>query len=320
MDRRRLVGIALIVISACSFGSGGLFASPVYAAGVDWMVLLAWRFLIGGAIAWAWLLLSAQRRAALRAISRRELLVTLGLGALYVGNSATYYWSLETVPVSLAALIVYIYPAVVAVLSIRFARRLHGRRPWVALAVALTGSALALGGIPSTEMPPLSGLILIVASPLIYAVWIILAARFSGERSDGDGVDSGAATSIAMPIMMVATASVYWIGTVATGRSVLPSAIPTEAWPGILGVAVIATAVAIQAFYAGARRIGAAQASLVSTIEPVWTIALAAILLGEVLTPVQLLGGSLVLVGVLVAQTGPPDERPVELELRIADE
>jgi drug/metabolite transporter (DMT)-like permease len=320
MDRHRLVGIALIVISACSFGSGGVFASPVYAAGVDWMVLLAWRFLIGGAIAWAWLLLSAQRRAALRAISRRELFVTLGLGALYVGNSATYYWSLETVPVSLAALIVYIYPAVVAVLSIRFARRLHGRRPWVALAVALTGSALALGGIPSTEMPPLSGLILIVASPLIYAVWIILAARFSGERSHGGGVDSGAATAIAMPIMMVATASVYWIGTFVTGRSVLPSAIPTEAWPGILGVAVIATAVAIQAFYAGARRIGAAQASLVSTIEPVWTIALAAILLGEVLTPVQLLGGALVLVGVLVAQTGPPDERPVELELRIADE
>jgi drug/metabolite transporter (DMT)-like permease len=320
MDRRRLVGIALIVISACSFGSGGLFASPVYAAGVDWMVLLAWRFLIGGAIAWAWLLLSAERRAALRAISRRELLVTLGLGALYVGNSATYYWSLETVPVSLAALIVYIYPAVVAVLSIRFARRLHGRRPWVALAVALAGSALALGGIPSTEMPPLSGLILIVASPLIYAVWIILAARFSGERSHGAGVDSGAATAIAMPIMMVATASVYWIGTFVTGRSALPSAIPTEAWPGILGVAVIATAVAIQAFYAGARRIGAAQASLVSTIEPVWTIALAAILLGEILTPVQLLGGALVLVGVLVAQTGPPDERPVELELRIADE
>jgi drug/metabolite transporter (DMT)-like permease len=322
MDRRRLVGIALVVVSACSFGSGGIFASPVYAAGVDWMVLLAWRFLIGCAVAWAWLLLSTKRRAALRAISRRDLLVTLGLGVLYVGNSATYYWALETVPVSLAALIIYIYPAVVAVLSIRFARRLHGRRPWIALAVALAGSALALGGIPSTEMPPVSGLVLIVASPLIYAVWIILAARFSGERShrEGDAEVDEAATAIAMPIMLVATAAVYWVGAIVTGRPVMPASVPVEAWPGILGVALVATALAVQTFYAGARRIGAAQASLVSTIEPVWTIALAAILLGQVLTPVQLVGGVLVIIGVLIAQSGPQDELPPELELRLADE
>ena len=80
------------------------------------------------------------------------------LGVLYTGNSGTYYAGLETVPVSLAALIVYIYPAVVAVLSLRYGRRLEGRRAWFALGLALVGVALALGGIPDDALPPISGL------------------------------------------------------------------------------------------------------------------------------------------------------------------
>jgi drug/metabolite transporter (DMT)-like permease len=62
--------------------------------------------------------------------------------------------------------------------------------------------------------------------------------------------------------------------------------------------------VPVQAFYAGAQRIGAAQASLVSTVEPLWTIAAAAVIYGERLQPIQLVGGTLILVGVVVSQTG----------------
>ncbi len=321
MDRRRLEGIALVAISACSFGSGGLFAAPVYAAGVDWMTLLAWRFVFGAALLWAWVLVSGGRRRLLRTLTRREVLVTLALGLLYVGNSGTYFWALETVPVSLAALIIYIYPAVVAVLSIRWARRLPGRRPWVALAVALAGVVLAIGGIPSTEIPPLTGLVLIVVSPLIYSVWIVMAARFSGEhRRTGPATGGDDASVVAMPVMLLATLAAYWVMALGTGRPVLPAQIPAEAWPGMLGVGVVSTAVAVQTFYAGARRIGAAQASLVSTIEPVWTITLAALLLGQALTATQLVGAVLVIAGVVIAQTAPPGEGPEPLEVRLADE
>ncbi len=324
MDRRRIEGLVLVIVSACAFGSGGLFAGPVYAAGVDWMTLLAWRFTFGEVILLTWLLLSAERRRMLRSLGRREVLLILGLGLFYVGNTGTYYWSLETVPVNLAAVIIFIYPAVVAVLSIRFARGLPGRRPWIALGMALLGSVLAIGGIPRTEMPPVSGLVLIVLSPLIYAVWIILAARFSGEhRRTGPepaDVEPAGAQVVAMPVMLVATLAFYWAAALLTARPVLPWQIPVEAWPGLIGVGVVATAIAAQTFYAGARRIGAAQASLVSTIEPVWTIALAAILLGQVLTPVQLIGGVLVIIGVVIAQTAPPGTGPEPQEVRLADE
>ena len=51
VNRTRLVGVGLVVISAISFGSGGLFARPAYAAGIDWLTLMAWRFLLAGGLA-----------------------------------------------------------------------------------------------------------------------------------------------------------------------------------------------------------------------------------------------------------------------------
>jgi drug/metabolite transporter (DMT)-like permease len=317
MDRTRLIGIALVVISACGFGSGALFAKPIYANGVNWMTLLSWRFVFAAALSWGWLLIWPSRRRVLRSLSRRRVMVLLALGIFYMANTGTYYAGLETVDASLAALIVYIYPTLVAVMAIRFGRRLEGRRAWGALALATTGIALALGGINPSHAPPLYGLVVMFGSPIIYAVWIVLAARLSGERSRGD--EAGGAppydsetTADSEPsdsaptaaIMLTATAVGWTAAAVIFGRPVLPSEVPMDAWWALFGIGLLATALAMQAFYAGARRIGAAQASLVSTVEPVYTITLAALLLHESLTPIQILGGIMVIMGVLIAQTG----------------
>ena len=322
MDRRRLGGIALILLSAAGFGSGSLFAQPVYGAGVDWLVLSAWRFLFGAVLAWVWLLASPVRRRGLRAFDRRAALVALALGVLYVGNSGAYYASLETVSPSLAGLIVFTYPALVAVVALRFGQRLEGRRAWLALGIALVGVALTIGGIDPGHAPPVTGLLLVIASMLIYVVWIVLAARLSGERRDtvGGDSDSGAAASAATALMMSATTAVYWSWSVLAGRPVLPGQIPGEAWTGLIGVGVVSTFVAIQSFYAGAQRIGAAQASIISTVEPIWTIVLAYLLFGFTLTPIQLAGGVLIIAGVLLAQTGPGASRSPAPAVRLADE
>ena len=322
MDRRRVTGIALVLASAAGFGSGSLFAQPVYQAGVSWLVLSSWRFLFGAGLTWAWLLISPERRRGLRVLDRRAVIAAAALGLLYVGNSGTYFAGLETVSPSLAALIVYLYPALVAVLSLRIGRRLHGRRAWLALVVASAGVALALGGIDPTATPPLGGLLLILASPIIYSVWIVLSARLSGERHDsvGHAAAGGASATAATALMMSATASVYWVGALGSGQPVLPAEIPSGAWFGLVGVGVLSTFVAIQTFYGGAQRVGAAQAALISTVEPIWTIALAGLLFGIGLTPIQLAGGVLIIAGVLVAQTGPAADRAPGPAVRVADE
>lgn len=318
-----VVGILLTIVSAFGFGSGALFAKPVYAAGVDWHTLMTWRFTLGASLSWIWVAATPGGRAAVATLDRRAVYVAIALGVLYTGNSSTYFAGLETVPASLAALIVYIYPAVVAVLTLRLGRRLEGQRAWGALALALVGVALAVGTIDAAEVPPTTGLVLMVASPLIYSVWIVLSARLAGERRagvgrDGRGGASGAHPLAAGAVMMTATATAFWVSALAVGRPVLPAQIPPDAWGGIVGIGVVATFVAIQTFYAGAHRIGAARASLVSTVEPIWTIVLAGALFGEHLSGSQLIGGALILIGVVIAQTDPRTRGASKL--RIADE
>jgi drug/metabolite transporter (DMT)-like permease len=320
MPRAALVGIALTVISAFAFGSGALFAKPVYAEGVGWHVLMAWRFLVGAGLALGWLLLNARSRAGLFRMRRRDVAVSIGLGVLYTGNSGTYFAGLETVSASLSALIVYIYPAIVAVISLQVGHPLQGRRAWGALALALAGVALAVGNIGEIQASQVSGLLLIAASPVIYAVWIVLSARLSGEgrvtvgANAGDGVDPMAAGAL----MLTATAATYWVSALVLGRPVLPGQIPGGAWVGLIGIGIVSTFVAVLAFYSGAHRIGAARASIVSTVEPIWTITLAGLLFGERLLPLQLVGGAMILAGVVIAQTGRGTE--AASELRIADE
>ncbi|MEO5939258.1 MAG: DMT family transporter [Candidatus Limnocylindrales bacterium] len=312
MERRRAVGLVLIVISAAGFGSGTVLSKPIYGSGLDWLQLLAWRFTIGAALAWAWILLSPARRASIRRIGRRQAIVAVLLGLWYTGNAGTYYAGLETVPASLAGVLVYLYPAIVAVLSVRYATRLSGRRPWIALGIALVGVVLALGGIDLATPPPVAGIALILASPLIYAGWIVLSARLAGERSEHLApADAGAGrvddAAVASALMISATAVVFVGGALATGRPYLPSEIPGGAWPFLIAIGFLGTFLAIQTFYAGSRRIGAAQAALVSTVEPLIIVTLAFVFLHETLRPIQLVGAGLIIAGVLVAQTA---ERP----------
>ena len=321
MPRAIAFGIVLTIVSAFSFGSGPLFAKPVYAEGVGWHVLMAWRFLVGASLAWGWLLIHPHLRAALRRMRRRDVMISIALGVLYTGNSATYFAGLETVSASLAALIVYVYPALVAVTSLQVGHPLQGRRAWGALALALAGVALAVGNIDGASAPPLSGLLLIAASPVIYAVWIVLSARLSGE--DRAGVGAGTDTAVeplaAGTVMLSATAATYWVSALALGQPVLPAQIPAGAWFGLIGIGIVSTFVAVLAFYGGAHRIGAARASIVSTVEPIWTIVLAAFLFSESLGPLQLVGGAMILLGVVIAQTGGGLSSAAR-ELRIADE
>jgi drug/metabolite transporter (DMT)-like permease len=67
---------------------------------------------------------------------------------------------------------------------------------------------------------------------------------------------------------------------------------------------LVATVIPVTTFLAGLDRIGATNAAMVSTLEPVVTVLLAAWLLDEVLPPGAILGGALILVAVLLLAGG----------------
>jgi drug/metabolite transporter (DMT)-like permease len=327
----RGLGILLVLVSAAGFGSGALFVQPLYDAGMEPLAVLFWRFSSAALLAWGFLLVASRRRRSLWALPRRRVVVLLLLGTLYVGNSYAFIAALQVVSISLTSIIAYLYPAIVAVMATRFVRRLEGRRAWVALGISIVGVALTVGGIPAGELPPLWGLALAFANPIIYATWIVLQARLAGERptrasvpgrlgpgtsssreaitmppAEAQVVAAGPDPSPAVALMTTAAASAYALLLLGSGGSVSPLDVPGGAWPALLGLGLFATAIAIGAFYAGVKRVGGARASLISTVEPVYTVALAVLLFGEQLTTMQLAGGTLVIAAVILAETGRP--------------
>jgi drug/metabolite transporter (DMT)-like permease len=62
----------------------------------------------------------------------------------------------------------------------------------------------------------------------------------------------------------------------------------------------------VSLFFAGLQRVGPTTASIISTAEPVVTVLLAFLVFGELLGPVQLVGGALVLGAVLMLASRRP--------------
>jgi drug/metabolite transporter (DMT)-like permease len=232
-------------------------------------------------------------------ISRKELLTLLALGGVvYTGQALTYFVALRSLPASLVVLIAYIYPSLVVVAGWLFLRRSVSQWHWVALAGSFAGVALLVGG---TRFELSWALVLAIASPMIYTGYILI-----GER-----VMSSVPAVAASAVIMSGAAIAFCLLAALNHELALPR--NANGWAVAFGIALFPTMLAISLFMAGLPRVGAARAALVSTVEPVITVLLAVVLLGDRLSAVQVVGGVLVLLAVILVQAahlwkpGPPN-------------
>jgi len=72
----------------------------------------------------------------------------------------------------------------------------------------------------------------------------------------------------------------------------------------VLAIALLSTVVAIITFSAGLERVGPTSASVLSTFEPVTTVVLAAVFMGEAVSPLRIAGGALILMAVILLAKG----------------
>lgn len=293
MATRRPVAlaVALVALSAACFGAMAVFARWAYAAGVDlWGILLP-RFAIAAA---CFALIARLASIAPAPAGRRAGLAAMGGG--YVAQATCYFAALQFIPAGLVALLLYLFPLFVVLLARALGHeRLTGRR-LLALAASLAGTALALGTAPlgGGGLDP-RGIALAVGAAAIYAGYIVLGARAT------QGVHPIAASGRVMASGTAILAAIV-AARLASGH---PVAFPsdTAGWGAVLAAATVSTVLAVSTFFAGLKVLGPSRASMISTLEPVVTVALAAALLGEVLQPSQFAGGALVLAGAWLLAT-----------------
>jgi drug/metabolite transporter (DMT)-like permease len=278
--RGTALGVAYVVASAVCFGTLPIFARLAFASGVDTSTLLLLRFSIAAAIMWVVL---AARGAALP--RGRGLAMLAGMGAIgYAGQAFSYFTAVSLASAGLAALLLYLYPALVAILSrVVFRHPLSGAQV-LAIGMALLGSLLTIGR--AGDGTPL-GVFFGVLAALIYSVYILTGGRLPA------GITATASTTV-----VSSSAAVIFAGVVLLRGAHLPRT--PVGWAAVLAIAIVCTVLAVAFFLAGLERLGPVRASVFSTIEPATTLVLAAALLGEQLTILRVAGGALILGAVLL--------------------
>src|SRR5215212_8529717 len=181
----------------------------------------------------------------------------------------------------------YAAPALVALGAFALGRERPDRRRIGALALASAGVVLVLAGGGTGELDAL-GAALALGAAGAYTVYILASDRMAATTPPvpfAASVVTGAAVAFAVAALVRGDLHV-------SGEGLM--------WTAVL--ASVSTVMPIVLFMAGLARVGPSTASIASTIEPPFTVALAWIVFGETLGALQLAGGALVLSAVVLLQ------------------
>src|SRR5688572_26822628 len=165
----KLIGILFIAISAASFGTLAIFGRYAYDDGMDIFTVLFLRF--GLSAAFMTVILILRREPFPRG---RILAQLIGMGTLgYVGQSFLYLTAINYASAGLVALLLYLYPFFVTILSMIFLHEKVSFIKGIALVLALTGTALTVGPVSGQMI----GALMAIAAALIYSVYIMVGTN-----------------------------------------------------------------------------------------------------------------------------------------------
>ena len=299
-------GLVLVLAAATLWGTGGLVATLAYnRTDLTAIDVATWRLAVAALAALPLLLRFGQRSSSRRV----RVLGVRPWGAAAVGAGlawyqVSYFAAVERAGVSLSTFIALgAAPVLVAVAE----AALHRRRPdavvLAAMAVALTGLVLLVGGpvdlAPARHGNVLLGALLALGSATGYAVVTVVSGRV---RGDDDPRAFAART--------------FWVGALALLPVALVGAggldVPTDALAGgaLVYLGVGPTAGAYAMFFAGLGSVRASAASIATLVEPLTAALLAAALLGERLSARGIAGAALLVgaVVLLLVRPAQPDD------------
>jgi len=227
------------------------------------------------------------------ALARRDWAGIVALGFLgYYLASLLDFLGLQYVSAGLGRLIMFLYPTLVVILSLVFLAKRPTRRELTALALTYAGIALVLSvklGAGPEQRLFLLGAALVFGSAMCYAVYLVTGSQL---------VKRVGSMRFTAYTMMVSTAPAFVQFALLESSGALQ--LPGEVWLYVILLATVCTVLPVFLVAEALKRIGANHFALIGGLGPVTTVLADFALLEGALTPLQLLGGALVVAGVLL--------------------
>lgn len=292
MSRKEREGVLWVLLAAVGFAlMPSMVKTTYFHSSFEPFDIAIWRFVI--AVPMMWALVYRSRRSAGSAFrSDVPIRAMLAVGIVISAAVLAAFFALERLPGSTYIALFYSYPAMVVVLSALLGERIR-LVAWLALAMALTGIVLTVPDITAGASIDSLGLALALFNAAIVAVYYLLVKRTLAGVVDVSGASAW---------MMVGTLGVLLMLIPLRGLQIPPNALSLIM---LFGIAALGTVLPIFAINLAIQRIGAAQASLISTVEPILSMVVSMLILAEVILAVQWLGATLIIGSVIVLQLRP---------------
>jgi drug/metabolite transporter (DMT)-like permease len=228
-------------------------------------------------------------------LARRDLPLA-GLAALFIFlNQLSFVYALDRTSASTIALILGATPAFAALIGIALGLERLSRRFWIAAAISFAGVGLVAIGSGGDVSGDRLGVLLGLSTAATWAAYSVAAGplmqRYSASR------------------ISVVALGIAWIGIALVG---LPQTagqdlgVGWEVWSllafATIGPLVLTTIMWFRVIH----RIGASRATLVANLQPFVAAIVALVLLSERMTPLQVVGGTLIAGGILTARRRAP--------------
>ncbi len=291
-SRQDWIGAVLVIVSAIAFSAKAIFVKLAYGDstnGIDPVSLLTMRMGLSlpffAFIGW-W----SSRRADYT-LNGGDWLYLGAIGLMgYYGASLFDFWGLLYISAALERLILFLNPTLVVIISaLALGYRIIGRDLF-ALAVSYAGIALVFAHDlrVNPEQVWLGGL-LVMLSAILYAGYLVGA---------GQMIKRVGALRFAAYASIVSSGAIMLHFLLSRDIAILAQQ-SARVWTLTSAMALVSTVLPVLMMAEGMRRVGPANAAMMSSVGPVATIFLGYVFLGEPVTAVQLVGAALVMTGVL---------------------
>ena len=283
------VGILLAVGAALGFSAKAIFVKLAYTYDVDAVTLLMLR--MSFALPFFVIIALREELKTRSPMAIRDMIAVTLLGLIgYYLSSLLDFLGLLHISAGLERLVLFIYPTMVVILSAIFLGRPIHKNTYLALFVSYTGVALAIGhDLRIAEGNVLLGSALVFGSTLTYATFLV----GSGEVIPRIGARRF--TAYAMIVSSIAAMIQFFVL-----RDISNLNQPAAVYGYGAAMALFSTVIPAFLLAAAIHRIGASHTSIIGSLGPIATIAMAAALLDEPVSIMQMIGAACVILGIMM--------------------
>lgn len=277
----RLAQVGPALLGASSFACADVLSKIVLRHGADVLTMSMVRGVVGVVMLFAWLRLLPPRPA----FAARARAISLGLGVLFAGNVMLLFTAIALVEVPIAILTYFVYPLLTGLAAAATGLEKITWRGALAAAAAFLGLALMIGAHP-TSLAAMGILAALAAAGCRVVMLLVTRAALQGAD----------ALQITWYSMLSSTA--LFVAAALAAQDWQPPA-SASGWAALVALSAAVTA-GILGVFASTVRIGPFRTALFMNLEPLLATIGSALFLAEVVTPLQAVGGA-VMIAALVA-------------------